>query len=215
MNNLKIFLQKRWVRIIGIIPLSIYTYFAIMISYGLIADTVFRPPNKVFPGTDLIGWLGYMFFLGIILFSGIAAMVTAYFMNGIYRLLYISGGLAVFFALAFFPLNFKYTANYESQCDIPEPQGITGEWKNDWYQLTLREDSTFNLTHCWGNWFTQDTCTHYDGSWRFEKRNLYLTDPNRDFKMKCEIFRSQGYHFITYGIPENFDAWLGNLGMMR
>lgn len=208
------FFQKRWVRIVGLVPMSLYSLVSILLVYGLINDTVFRPPNKVFSMTDLIGWMGYLFFLSLLAGTGLLALFTAFKMGRIFKVLYIAGSLIILYAASYLPLNFLFTTDVEFYPDNVDAQFLIGKWMNDDFQLDLFSDSTYTLTYQSHFLFWGDSLSS-GGIWRQDRHRIYFSNPYPYWTNPCEVTKSDGYYFITYGIPENFDAWTGDLGLMR
>ncbi|MFH1686739.1 MAG: hypothetical protein ABIE70_04370 [bacterium] len=208
------FLQKRWVRVAAVFPALLYTAAVCVIATGVFMSTVFRPPNKIFPMTDLVGWLGYLFFLGIYAAIGVAAILTGYLMRGHFRILYWVGGLAVLTALMFLPLSFAFPGHAETQVIVDDPMFLAGQWKDDYHQLELREDGSFALETD-GTWLFGGEVTHHAGEWSLDRWDLSLRDSANGWFATWEISRSDTFYFITYTIPDNFDGWDGYLGLMR
>lgn len=212
--KLKDFLQKRWVRIVGVISLTFYSYLSLGFAYSLISNTIFRPPNQVFPATDGPGWIGYLLFLSIIGLSGILAVVTAYFMKGIFKILYVSGIVAFLSSILFFPLSFSFNAYVEFHPDISNTQFLVGSWINDRSRLMLNADSTYTLEYDDGCLWWYDS-THSKGTWSLDHNRLHLSDISYTSEHPWMIRKSSGYYFITYEVQGNPDAWTGDLGLMR
>ena len=208
------FLQKRWVRIIGLVPMTLYTALAVYGAVGVIRETLFRPPNHVFPGTDLIGIIGLFIFLGIVAGSGVLAVFTAYFMKGIYKILYYAGGLALASAIVFLPLSLIFNAEVDFHPRISGPEFVVGTWMDTHNRLDLRADSTYTFAYIDVS-DPPDGKSKHSGTWSLDRHLLCLTPASPDTSMEWRVRESDGYYFITYEIPPNPDAWSGNLGMMR
>lgn len=200
-------LRKRWVRIVGLVPMTVYSFLACLAMYAVLSDTVFRPPNHVFPMTDMPGWIGYLFFLGIIVVSGAFAIATAFLMGGVFRVLYVSGPIAIVAAMLYLPLSFTFNATVDFHPDIEDQSVMIGTWVTADDRLSLFGDSTYVLT--------VDGGSQFRGTWRFDNGDLFLSHLQQDAVTAWPIFESGGYYFITHSIPANFDAWSGDLGFMR
>jgi len=212
---MKEFLQKRWVRIVGLIPMSIYSYLAIMSVYIVATETIFRPIHKVFSMTDMIGWIGYLFFLSIIGCSGILAIMTAYYMKGVFKILYIAGAMAIISSVTYLPLSFIFGGDYELYPEVPNEEFLHGKWFNENTILELNPDNTFSIIYDNRSIIGGDS-TNYEGTWEYGKLNkIYFDGLNPDWRNPWEVTWGNGYYFITYSIPDNFDAWTGDLGLMR
>lgn len=203
------FFEKRWVRIIGLLPMTLYC-FLVFIAVSMVLDMSFlRDVNQVFPGTDLIGMLGYFFFLGIVFGSGILAVVTAYFLKGVFRILYLAGSLAIISAVTYIPLAIAFSPNYVLRPEIPEFSYFVGEWVDRYYMLNIDADSSYQL-------YTRKSLTLLaQGKFQFDDDRIEFKIDSSEFQYPFRVVKSEGYYFIRYDIPENPDAWSGNLGLMR
>jgi len=164
--------------------------------------------------TDLIGWIGYLFFLGIIGASGILAIVTAYYLRGAFKILYIAGILAILSSASYLPLSFTHTALVDFHPEISDPQFLVGKWMDDTIELELISDSIYILNKKTGFLFRSDNVQN-KGTWRLDRNKLYLQNLDSTWYSPWEVLSSDGYYFIAYYFPENFDAWSGYLGLMR
>jgi hypothetical protein len=203
------FFEKHWVRFVGYFVAAFYCLLAYLAIEIVVTETIFRPPNHVFPMTDGIGWIGYLFFLSIVAGSGILAIVTAHYLHGYFRILYVAGAVAIVSAIFYLPLSFRFNADVNFQPDIPDATFIAGTWTDGGLTLDLMTDSTYQLD----SWSVPGD----HGRWRLDRNLLYLTPDTGAVwqKRPWEVTASSGYFFITNTIPENFDAWSGDLGLMR
>lgn len=208
------FLQKRWVRAIGLVPMTLYTFFSLALIHMLVGDTVLRPVNQVFAMTDGVGWLGFLFYLGFIGATGIMAGATAHYMRGVFKILYVAGAFAILYAVAFLPLSFVFNAEVDFRPDVPNSQFVEGRWKDVHVDLTLLPDSTYRLTYDHEH-LDEETALGYEGRWSLERNKVHLSSVHPRWPSPWEVRASGGYHFITYSVPDNPDAWSGNLGLMR
>lgn len=208
------FLQKRWVRILGIFPATFYTLMAGLVTISLIEITIFRPPNSVFPEMDMVDWVGLLFLSSIVFLSGVCAIVTAHFMRGFFRVLYFAGFLGIVGPCAHLPLTFVFNADVDFYPEITDEQFLVGDWKCEDYLLELREDGSFSVTIDEAFLF-EDEGREYSGNWSHDLNKLTLMDEDADWSAEWEVRESDGYYFITYSVPETSDAWDGDLGMMR
>ncbi|MBU8934146.1 MAG: hypothetical protein KOO62_09070 [candidate division Zixibacteria bacterium] len=208
------FLHNRWIRAIGLVPMTVYSYLAVISVYAMFCETINRPPNQVFPGTDLIGMLGYLFFLSIIGTSGVFAFVTAYFMRGVFKILYVAGALAVLSSVSYLPLSFIFNAEVDFHPNVASQQFMVGKWMDTRHRLDLMSDSSYVLAYGGGSQPSGDSAI-YRGVWRLEGNDIYLSNPGPRSTTPWNVRTSDGYYFITYAIPANPDAWSGNLGLMR
>jgi hypothetical protein len=164
--------------------------------------------------TDLMGWIGYFFFLSVVGSSGVVAIITAYLMRGVFRILYVAGTLAIISSLLYLPLSFRYNADFDLSPNIPDAQFLFGTWQDNAYHLELQPDSSYRLSYLGGFLWREDS-VHVGGTWRFTENRLSLSDSLGNFSEPWLVTTSAGYYFITYSIPDNLDAWTGNLGLMR
>jgi len=164
--------------------------------------------------TDLIGWIGYLFFLSLLAGTGLLALITAYKLGRIFKVLYIAGSLIILYSASYLPLNFLFTTDVEFYPDNIDAHFLSGKWMNDYYQLELVSDSTYKLTYREGFLFWEDSLS-ITGIWRCDRHEIYFSNPYPYWTDPCEVTKSDGYYFITYSIPDNFDAWTGDLGLMR
>lgn len=135
-------------------------------------------------------------------------------MKGIFKVLYVAGILSLLSSITFLPLAFNFNADYDFRPEISNPQFLVGKWIDKSNQLELYSDSTYFLTHdnrflIWGD------SKHCEGTWEFDDGNIYLYNLNHNWPSPWAVNTSDGYYFITYSIPDNFDAWTGNLDLMR
>ena len=195
--------------------MAVFSYLSLAFCYGLISATIFRSPNQVFAMTDLIGWMGFFIFLAIIGGSGILAIVTAYFMRGVFQLLYVTGSLATLAAIAFFPLSFVFNANVDFNPKISDARTLEGQWMDENHSMKLLSDRTYVLTWHYYKDFPDSGIKVYEGTWSLSRNEIRLTNFPPDRPGPWDVRYSQGYYFITYDIPDNPDAWSGNLGLMR
>ncbi len=211
---MKDFLKKRWVRVVGLVPMAIYSVLATAAVWILISETLFRPPNLVLSGTDIIGMFGLAFFLAIIGGSGVYAIITAYFMKGIFKILYIAGIFAIIAAAAYLPLKIVFNAEVDFHPSIPNQGFLVGIWYDDYYKIELGPDNSYVLTRDYES-VIGGGGTQYKGEWRLSRNKLHLTNLPSLWPGPWEVRTSDGYYFITYHIPDNPDAWSGYLGLMR
>ncbi|MFH2050504.1 MAG: hypothetical protein ABIJ12_13795 [bacterium] len=211
---MKEFLQKRWVRVAGIFPMAFYSYLAIMSVYIVVSETFFRPVHKIFPMTDGIGWLGYLFFLSIVGCSGILAIITAYYMKGIFKVLYIAGAMAIISSAAYLPLSFIFCGEHDLYPEFSGEEFLCGKWINDSFALDLKEDNTYSITFYDSNPSGKDKLK-YEGTWKLKHHEIFLDGLEPNWNQSWDLTWGNGYYFITYSISDNLDAWDGNLGLMR
>ena len=208
------FFRKHWVRSVGYVVMTGYSLLAIFAVLNVLSQSVFRPPNQVFPPFNLIGFAGYFFFLTAIFGSGVLAAVTAYYLRGAFRALYVAGALAILSAVTYLPLCLIFNADVDFYPPVPDSQFLVGKWMDDYYQLQLNEDGTYALNHQEGRFFWRDTLEHYEGGWTLEGNQINLSN-NPGLKNPWEVTKSQGQYFLTYGMPRDLDSWFGYLGLMR
>ena len=208
------FFQRRWVKITSLIPMVLYTVYILTLTQDILSRTVFRQPNLVFAGTDLIGAIGYLVFLFTVFVSGASAVLAAYFLRSVYRFLYIGGVLAMAYAVLLIPLTIVFTVDVEFHPAVPNDEFVMGTWLDEYYRLTLQEDHTYTLEQREGGEWNV-IVTPDSGQWRRDGNDLWATNHPFHNKTNWEIYECDGYYFITYNIPGNFDAWSGNLGLMR
>lgn len=206
--------DNRWIRAFGFVPLTLYSVLSFISVKAVISNTVFRPHNLVFPMTDLIGWFGYLAFLTSIAGSGILAIWTAYYFRGVFKILYLSGSLAILSSMAYLPLSFLYNADVDFNPEISGQQFIVGTWMDNHNQLQLRADSSYVLDYKIRSIFLNDS-SHFEGKWTLDRNRIHFSNLDPRWANPWEIRRSDGFYFITYSIPDNHDAWTGNLGLMR
>lgn len=214
MGMIRDFLDKKWVRVVGILPMVLYSLFVFNLTRNILSTTVFRLPNQVTSGTDLIGMIGYLFFLGIILWPAVAAIFTAYHMKGIYKFLYLPGSIALLLVLSHVPLSLYFNAEYDLNYKVDNPKMITGKWMDNWKQLQLNSDNTYSLT-IRNDHYCGENRSRYEGTWKSDGNRLILSSTCNRHQSPWTMSSSDGYVFITYGIPENLDGWAGDLGLMR
>ena len=206
--------ENPWIRAVGTIPLSVYTVLAFISVKFVISGTIFRPANRLLPMTDLIGWLGYAVFLTGIAGSGIMAIWTAHYFRGIFKILYLSGALAIVSSISYLPLSLQRNAEVEFSPEISGQQFIVGSWKDEFYQLELKADNSYILDYRVSSYFLNDS-SHFDGNWSLDRNRIHFSNLDPKWANPWEIRKSDGHYFITYSIPDNADAWTGNLGLMR
>ena len=164
--------------------------------------------------TDLIGWFGYAVFLAAIAGSGVLAILTADHFRGVFKVLYLSGALAIVSSISYLPLSLLCNAEVEFSPEISGQQVIVGNWKDDFYQLELKADSSYVLEYRVSSIFLDDS-SHFEGNWRLDRNRIYFSNLDSQWANPWEIRKSDGLYFITYSIPDNADAWTGNLGLMK
>lgn len=209
------FLQKKWVRVAGVFPAALFVLMAYWSVTFLLNTSILRPLNQVLAITDLISFLGYAFALGILFGSGVLSLLMARFMGGFYRVLYITGLVAVLASTFNFPMALIYNAEWDSTPKtIPDRAYFVGTWRDKLHTLQLHDDSTYTFTNSHGQIVWADF-TPSEGTWRLEQSKLHLTGLHYHWPSPWRVVTSEGYYFIRYEIPGNPDAWSGNLGLMR
>lgn len=209
------FLQRRWVRIAGLIPAAIFVFLSYWTVVFVLRWSLLRTPNHVFAITDLISFIGYAVFLVFLFGSGVISILMARFMGGFYRVLYITGLVTVLASTIHFPMTLIYGADWNSYPkEVPSAEALAGTWCNSYMVLELHRDSTYSLTLADPDQ-TTDSFTPSSGTWYLERNKLHLTDLNFTWPSPWWIVTSEGRYFIRYEFPGNPDAWSGNLGLMR
>ena len=192
----------------------VYSLFVIAFTWVVISGAVSRPPNHINSGTDLIGMVGLMVFLGFIGATGILAIIVAYYVRGAFKIFFGSGALAILTAISYLPLSFVFNADVDLNPHVPDSQFLVGTWMDESYRLELHSDSSYILlTETYGL-FNRDSL-RYEGTWRLDGNLVHFSNPDPRWRNPWEVTASDRYYFITYSIPDNLDAWSGDLGLMR
>lgn len=207
--------QKRWVRRVGLVPMTLFSLLAVYIFGAVLLGPFLRPPNYApcvsFDGPALIGWF---FGVGVSMVVGICAVFTAYFMRGIFKILYFSGAMFWIGVSINFPVAVLTTPNVDFNLELEDPQFLVGTWMDDRLQLELSADSTFVLTGYSTEWFRFPT-GEVGGTWLLDGNNIYFSQRDRPTTKECMVTESEGFYFITYEEIVDLDGFSGNLGLMR
>lgn len=191
-----------------------YVLFVLIGVDVVLENTILREPNHVIGGFGA-PFGGFIFFgvVGVFFICGLAGVVAVFFIRRTGWLFAVFGVVAMFTAVSTPYLILKYEPDVDFYPEMPEPSSLVGEWEDKSFWLALHEDGRFELKYKMGRGASGGSLV--TGTWEIDRHILRLVDETGKQEVEWEFTKCQGHYFITYSIPENFDAWNGNLGLMR